>query len=295
MKCYWICSHFHVRVLQFHVTILSFHVGFSVFTKSDMKLLLSTWNHSFRHETTTGDMNDSPRSAYGPTFFNFFLTFMSVRCNLALFSANWPHITGTKLHFFSSFHIFWYVFSLQFSRNSLFIPWICYVCGISRCHFASWDKHVSTSCSQLRWFGRSCFFVFTENHSQKALCWVVEAGALAPWLLFAMGGIASPHCLCSLCGCCTVMRGQATQNHSQKALCWLTKAGALAPWLPFAMGGHASPHCVCSLCGCCTVMLGQAFCSWAETTAKCSPIFRTPHLHMQGFVNDSLCRAVIPV
>ena len=65
-----------------------------------MKLHLSTWNHSFRHETTFGDMNDFLRSVCGSPFFNFFLTFMSVRCNLALFSANWPHLTGTKLHFF---------------------------------------------------------------------------------------------------------------------------------------------------------------------------------------------------
>ena len=55
---------------------------------------------------------------------------------------------------------------------------------------------------QLRQFGRSCFCVFTENHSQKTLCWFVGAGALAPGLLFATGGIASAHGLCSLCVRC---------------------------------------------------------------------------------------------
>ena len=65
-----------------------------------MKLLLSTWNHFFRHETTFGDIN------LVPLFLTFFLTFMSVRCNLALFPAIWParicslfHKFGTSMAF----------------------------------------------------------------------------------------------------------------------------------------------------------------------------------------------------
>jgi len=129
MKYFLSCSHFHVGILQFHVAIMQFHVEFSVFTPSDMKLHIPTWNHMFRHETTFPDMNDFFRSDSGHSFFNFFLTFMSGRCNFTLFFANWLLLPDTILHFFShnSYHFarFFATFLMEFavSAMNLLLKW----------------------------------------------------------------------------------------------------------------------------------------------------------------------------
>jgi len=90
-----------------------------------------------------------------------------------------------------------------------------------------------------------------------------------------------------------------------KFLCFYSKSLSKSSVLVFQSWGAGPMTTVCYGWTCITALSlqsvrwldsrGWALCSWAETTAKCSPIFRTPHLHMQGFVNVLYVRAVIPV
>jgi len=65
MKYILSCSHFHVGILQFHVAKMQFHVECSVFSTSDMKSHVPTWNHMFRHEIIFPDMKQLFRSKSG--------------------------------------------------------------------------------------------------------------------------------------------------------------------------------------------------------------------------------------
>jgi len=62
------------------------------------------------------------------------------------FGTFFRELTGTNLLFFAPFYIFWHVFSVGLSPNSLFNPQFCSVRGIFGCHFACGDKLVSTFC-----------------------------------------------------------------------------------------------------------------------------------------------------
>jgi len=90
-----------------------------------------------------------------------------------------------------------------------------------------------------------------------------------------------------------------------KFFCFYSKSLTKSSVLVFRSWGAGPMTTVCYGWNCITALslqsvcqldsCGWALCSWAETTAKCSPFFRTPHLHTKGFVNVLYVRAVIPV